>query len=134
VPSNEQRRATAKRKLERQLERRTKQARRRRILVIAGGSIAAVAVIAAVAIAIINSKHEHKSNTATTTSPAAPTSHLRHGCRGAATAADNCPDSVLSFKSSSATFRSCAVCQRRCGSFRRQRITRCSNSCGSRPA
>ena len=74
MPTNEQRRATAKRKLERQLERRTKQARRRRILVIAGGSIAAVAVIAAVAIAIINSKHEHKSNTATTTSPAASSS------------------------------------------------------------
>ena len=74
MPTNEQRRATAKRKLERQLERRTKQARRRRILVIAGGSIAAVAVIAAVAIAIINSKHEHKSNTATTTSPATSSS------------------------------------------------------------
>ncbi|HWT50347.1 MAG TPA: peptidylprolyl isomerase, partial [Mycobacterium sp.] len=59
---------------ERQLERRTKQARRRRILVIAGGSIAAVAVIVAVAISIINTKHEHKSNTATTTSPATSSS------------------------------------------------------------
>jgi peptidyl-prolyl cis-trans isomerase B (cyclophilin B) len=76
VPTNEQRRATAKRKLERQLERRAKQARRRRILLIAGGSIAAVAVIAAVVIAMINSKNEHKSNTAattTTTSSAATT-------------------------------------------------------------
>jgi peptidyl-prolyl cis-trans isomerase B (cyclophilin B) len=72
VPTNEQRRASAKRKLERQLERRQKQAKRRRVMVIAGGSIAAVAVIAAVVIAIVNTKHEHKSNTATpTSSPAA---------------------------------------------------------------
>ncbi len=67
MPTNEQRRANAKRKLERQLERRTKQAKRRRILLIAAGSIVAVAVIAAVVITIINSKHEHQSNTAATT-------------------------------------------------------------------
>ncbi|HUH69668.1 MAG TPA: peptidylprolyl isomerase [Mycobacterium sp.] len=66
MPTNEQRRATAKRKLERQLERRANQARRRRILVIAGGSVVAVAVIAAVVIAVINTRHEHKSNTAAT--------------------------------------------------------------------
>jgi len=70
VPTNEQRRATAKRKLERQLERRAKQARTRRILLIAGGSILAVAVIAAVVITVINSKNEHKSNAAATTTPA----------------------------------------------------------------
>jgi peptidyl-prolyl cis-trans isomerase B (cyclophilin B) len=69
VPTNEQRRATAKRKLERQLERRAKQARRRRILVIVGGSVAAVAVIAVVAVALINSNSDHKSNTASTTTP-----------------------------------------------------------------
>jgi peptidyl-prolyl cis-trans isomerase B (cyclophilin B) len=67
VPTNEQRRATAKRKLERQLERRANQARTRRILVIAAGSIAAVAVIAAVVITIFNTRHEHKSNPAATT-------------------------------------------------------------------
>jgi peptidyl-prolyl cis-trans isomerase B (cyclophilin B) len=70
VPTNEQRRATAKRKLERQLERRTQQARMRRILLIVGGSIVAVAVVAAVVIAVINSKTGHKSNTAATTAPA----------------------------------------------------------------
>jgi peptidyl-prolyl cis-trans isomerase B (cyclophilin B) len=70
VPTNEQRRATAKRKLERQLERRAKQARMRRILLIAGGSIVALAVVAAVVITVINSKSEHKSNTAATTTPA----------------------------------------------------------------
>jgi peptidyl-prolyl cis-trans isomerase B (cyclophilin B) len=69
VPTNEQRRATAKRKLERQLERRQQQVRMRRILVIAGGSILALAVIAAVVIAVINTKHGQKSNTAATTAP-----------------------------------------------------------------
>jgi peptidyl-prolyl cis-trans isomerase B (cyclophilin B) len=66
VPTNEQRRATAKRKLERQLERRAARARTRRILVIAGGSIVAVAAIAAVVIAVVNTKSEHKTNTAAT--------------------------------------------------------------------
>ena len=74
MPTNEQRRANAKRKLERQLERRAKQAKTRRIVLIAAGSIVAVAVIAAVVITLVNTKHEHKSNTAasTTTSSAAP--------------------------------------------------------------
>ncbi|OBG25235.1 peptidylprolyl isomerase [Mycobacterium sp. 852002-51057_SCH5723018] len=67
MPTNEQRRANAKRKLERQLERRAKQARRRRILVIAGGSTVAVAVAVAVVIAIVNTKSQHKSNAAATT-------------------------------------------------------------------
>lgn len=71
MPTNEQRRATAKRKLERQLERRTKQARMRRIMVIAGGTIAAVAVVVAVVITIINTEHEHMSNTAAPTSSTA---------------------------------------------------------------
>lgn len=64
MPTNEQRRANAKRKLERQLERRAKQAKRRRILVIGAGSVIAVAVLAVVVITIINTKHEHKSNSA----------------------------------------------------------------------
>ena len=71
MPTNEQRRATAKRKLERQLEKRQNQAKRRRIVVIAGGSIAAVAVVVAVVIAIVNTKHQNKSNTAATTSTTA---------------------------------------------------------------
>jgi len=70
VPTNEQRRATAKRKLDRQLERRQQQARMRRILVIAGGSILALAVIAAVVIAVMHTKHGQKSNTAATTTTA----------------------------------------------------------------
>jgi peptidyl-prolyl cis-trans isomerase B (cyclophilin B) len=74
VPTNEQRRANAKRKLERQLEHRAKQAKTRRILLIAAGSIVAVAVIAAVVLTIINTKHEHKSNTAATTTTSSSSS------------------------------------------------------------
>jgi peptidyl-prolyl cis-trans isomerase B (cyclophilin B) len=70
VPTNEQRRVAAKRKLDRKRERLQKQARRRRILLIVGGSIVALAVIAAVVITVVNSKNEHKSNTAATTTPA----------------------------------------------------------------
>ncbi|SOX53399.1 peptidylprolyl isomerase, partial [Mycobacterium ahvazicum] len=74
VPTNEQRRANAKRKLERQLERRAKQARRRRVLVIVGGVVAAIAVIAAVVVTVINTNNKHKQDTAaptTSNSPAA---------------------------------------------------------------
>jgi peptidyl-prolyl cis-trans isomerase B (cyclophilin B) len=75
VPTNEQRRENAKRKLERQLEKRQKQAHRRRILVISLGAIAAIAVIVAVAITIISTKNEHKTSTASTpTASSAPES------------------------------------------------------------
>jgi peptidyl-prolyl cis-trans isomerase B (cyclophilin B) len=67
VPTNEQRRATAKRKLERQLERRAQQARRRRSLTIVGASVAAVAVIAAVVLTVVLTNQEHKSKRASTT-------------------------------------------------------------------
>lgn len=75
MPTNEQRRETAKRKLERQIERRAKQAKRRRILLIAVGIVAAVAVVGAVVAVVIKDKGEHKSNTASaTTSSSAATS------------------------------------------------------------
>ncbi|ORB69412.1 peptidylprolyl isomerase [Mycobacterium scrofulaceum] len=73
MPTNEQRRANAKRKLERQLERRAKQAKTRRIVLIAAGAIVAVAVVVAVALAVVNDKHEHKSNTAASTTSSAAT-------------------------------------------------------------
>ena len=47
MPTNEQRRETAKRKLERQLERRAQQERKRRMMTIIGGAVAVVVVIAA---------------------------------------------------------------------------------------
>ncbi|MGV0792461.1 peptidylprolyl isomerase [Mycolicibacterium sp. XJ1819] len=48
MPTNEQRRATAQRKLERQLERRADKARKQRLYVIIGSAVATVVVIAAV--------------------------------------------------------------------------------------
>lgn len=74
MPTNEQRRANAKRKLERQLERRAKQARRRRLLVIVGGAVVTIAVVAAVVITVINTNKKHQHDTAaptTSNSPAA---------------------------------------------------------------
>jgi peptidyl-prolyl cis-trans isomerase B (cyclophilin B) len=53
VPTNEQRRATAKRKLERQLERREAQARRRRLFTIIGSAVGAILVIGAVVATVI---------------------------------------------------------------------------------
>ena len=85
MPTNEQRRATAKRKLERQLERRAKQARARRILVIAGGVIASLAVIAAVVATVVISNNDHKRNTATATSNATPSSTPESSTPGAPT-------------------------------------------------
>ncbi|UKN41806.1 peptidyl-prolyl cis-trans isomerase [Mycobacterium lepromatosis] len=67
VPTNEQRRAKAKRKLKRQLERRARQARWRRVLVISGGVVAAVAVIATIVATVVVNKHGHKHDTASTT-------------------------------------------------------------------
>ena len=66
MPTNEQRRATAKRKLERQLERRAQQARRRRLLAIIGGSVTAVVVLAAAVVTVwlTNADKEHKKNQA----------------------------------------------------------------------
>jgi peptidyl-prolyl cis-trans isomerase B (cyclophilin B) len=67
VPTNEQRRATAKRKLERQLQRRAQRARRRRILTIVGGSAAAVVVIVAVVVTVVLTNQEHKNKQASAT-------------------------------------------------------------------
>ena len=77
MPTNEQRRATAKRKLERQLERRAQQARRRRTLAIIGGSVAALVVAAAVVFTVVSTNKDHNNNkktsaaTSTSAGPAA---------------------------------------------------------------
>jgi peptidyl-prolyl cis-trans isomerase B (cyclophilin B) len=76
VPTNEQRRATAKRKLERQLERREAQARRRRLYTIIASAVAVVAVVAGVAAYFFTKKDSDSTATAATTPPgssAAPT-------------------------------------------------------------
>lgn len=74
MPTNEQRRATAKRKLERQLERRAAKARKQRILTIAG-SVLAVLVIGAVITTLVITNKDHSDTTAsaaTTTAAAEP--------------------------------------------------------------
>lgn len=74
MPTNQQRRATAKRKLERQLERRAKQAKRRRQLTIVGGALAAVAVIVAVVVVFVVNKDDKGKPSATPSSSSATTS------------------------------------------------------------
>jgi peptidyl-prolyl cis-trans isomerase B (cyclophilin B) len=71
VPTNEQRRATAKRKLERQLERRAVKERRRRIYMIVGSVVAAIAVIGAVVATVVITNRDSGSQTASaaTTTP-----------------------------------------------------------------
>ena len=69
MPTNEQRRATAKRKLERQLERREAQARRRRLYTIIASAVAVVAVAAGVAAYFFTRDDSNDAATAATTPP-----------------------------------------------------------------
>jgi peptidyl-prolyl cis-trans isomerase B (cyclophilin B) len=64
VPTNEQRRATAKRKLERQLERRAAQARRRRLFTIIGSVVGVLVVVAAVVATVMFTKRDSDSTAA----------------------------------------------------------------------
>ena len=78
MPTNEQRRETAKRKLERQLERRAAQDRRRRLVTIVGSAVGVVLVIGAVvATVVLTSKDSDTQASADTpsssTSAAEPT-------------------------------------------------------------
>jgi peptidyl-prolyl cis-trans isomerase B (cyclophilin B) len=77
VPTNEQRRATAKRKLERQLERRAAKERQRRIFTIVGGIVGAIVVIGAVAATVVvtnrdSGESQNAAATSTPTTPAGP--------------------------------------------------------------
>lgn len=74
MPTNEQRRATAKRKLERQLERRAAKERRRRLWMIIASVAGAVVVIAAVATVVMNRDpaSQNVAATDTSTTSAAP--------------------------------------------------------------
>ncbi|OBG21725.1 peptidylprolyl isomerase [Mycolicibacterium celeriflavum] len=68
MPTNEQRRATAKRKLERQMERRAEKARKRRLYTIIGSVAGAIVVIAAVvATVVITNKDSGSQNAAAST-------------------------------------------------------------------
>ena len=64
MPTNEQRRATAKRKLERQLERRAAKERKRRIYTIVGASVAALVVIGAIVATVVVTNRDSGSQTA----------------------------------------------------------------------
>jgi peptidyl-prolyl cis-trans isomerase B (cyclophilin B) len=76
VPTNEQRRATAKRKLERQLERRAAQVRRQRLFTIIGAGIGVLLVVGAVVATVMLVNKDSGTNTASaatsTTNPASP--------------------------------------------------------------
>jgi peptidyl-prolyl cis-trans isomerase B (cyclophilin B) len=76
VPTNEQRRATAKRKLDRQLERRAEKARKRRIYTIVGSAVAAIVVIGAIVATVVITNRDSGSQTASaaTTTPTTQTS------------------------------------------------------------
>ena len=71
MPTNEQRRATAKRKLERQLERRAAKERQRRIYTIVGSIVAAIVVIGAIVATFVvtNKDSGTKTASAATTTP-----------------------------------------------------------------
>jgi peptidyl-prolyl cis-trans isomerase B (cyclophilin B) len=78
VPTNEQRRETAKRKLERQLERRAAREKRQRVLTIGGSVVGALVVIAAVVVTLIITDKDSGGSTASaspssSSSAAAPT-------------------------------------------------------------
>jgi peptidyl-prolyl cis-trans isomerase B (cyclophilin B) len=70
VPTNEQRRATAKLKLKQRQERETRHARRRRILKVIGLSVAGIAAIAAVIVGISLADRGDGHNTAAASSSA----------------------------------------------------------------
>ena len=74
MPTNEQRRATAKRKLERQLERREAQARRRRLYTIIASVVGAIAVVAAVVATVVIKNRDSDSTAAASTTSASSSS------------------------------------------------------------
>ncbi|ART70402.1 peptidylprolyl isomerase [Mycobacterium dioxanotrophicus] len=80
MPTNEQRRATAKRKLERQLERRAAQERKRRLLTIVGAVVAAIVVVGAgVGIYVVNRDSGSTTASAATTTPSAAAQPAANG-------------------------------------------------------
>ncbi len=72
MPTNEQRRATAKRKLERQLERRAQQAKRRRVLAVVAGVVAVAAAVAVVVTFVLTNKDDKNSASASSSTTSAP--------------------------------------------------------------
>ncbi|MCV7399200.1 peptidylprolyl isomerase [Mycobacterium fragae] len=77
MPTNEQRRANAKRKLERQQERRAQRARRNRLIAIVGAALAAVAVVIAVVLTFVLTNQDK--NKQASTAGSSPTSNAFPG-------------------------------------------------------
>ncbi len=76
MPSNEQRREAAKRKLERQLVRRAERARRRKQLTIAGSILGVVAVVAVVSVVYVVTRGDDDASTAQESTTSAPADSL----------------------------------------------------------
>ncbi|CCQ16628.1 putative secreted peptidyl prolyl isomerase [Rhodococcus sp. AW25M09] len=76
MPSNEQRREAAKRKLERQLVRRAERARRRKQLTIAGSVLGVVAVVAVVSVLYVVTRGDDDASTAQESTTSAPADSL----------------------------------------------------------
>ncbi len=74
MPTNEQRRATAKRKLERQLERRAAKERKRRILTIVGSVVGVIVVVGAVVATVVLTRDDSDSQTTAATGTSTATS------------------------------------------------------------
>ncbi|QEN14769.1 peptidylprolyl isomerase [Mycolicibacterium sp. ELW1] len=72
MPTNEQRRATAKRKLERQLERRAQQEKRQRLFVVIGGVVAIAVAAALIATFVLTNKDSKDTKTASGATSTAP--------------------------------------------------------------
>jgi peptidyl-prolyl cis-trans isomerase B (cyclophilin B) len=71
VPTNEERREAAKRKLDEQLQRQARQERRRRLLTIVGAVVAVIVVAAVVTFLVVNKKGDSDTTTASETSTSA---------------------------------------------------------------
>lgn len=74
MPTNEQRRANAKRKLERQIENRAERERKRRLYTIIGSAVAAVVVIAAVVFTVVVTNRDTGTQTASASTSTPTTS------------------------------------------------------------
>ncbi|KDE97671.1 peptidylprolyl isomerase [Mycolicibacterium aromaticivorans JS19b1 = JCM 16368] len=72
MPTNEQRRATAKRKLERQLERRAQQEKRQRMFVVIGGVVAIAVAAALIVTFVLTNKDGKDTKTASGATSTAP--------------------------------------------------------------
>jgi peptidyl-prolyl cis-trans isomerase B (cyclophilin B) len=104
VPTNEQRRETAKRKLERQLERRAEQERKRRTMTIIGGVVAVVVVIAAAAGTYFVT---HKDSSSATASAETSAPSTDASAPGGPTAAPASTGKLPAFTPSAATGANC---------------------------